>query len=127
MESSELAALRAELADTAVPEKKLSVRKVIFSLMPEIIAKKEAGMTLDDLVAWFSAKGYQTTRSALCNYMGEHKKKALLGNAPVGRSVPGASEAPGTGSPHGNPFRHQGVDVGTGDARTGFLSIAPDL
>lgn len=141
MKETDLSALRSELAATEKPNKTLSVRKTIFALMPEILQKREDGMTLDDLVAWFAGKNIKTTRSALCNYISDFKKtekpaapaqrapatkpkKAVVVQVPVPVSV-----AP----PIENPFRKKDAGEGENEEKSsgapnkGFIKPYKDL
>jgi len=139
VKETDLSALRSELAATEKPNKTLSVRKTIFALMPEIIQKREDGMTLDDLVAWFATKNIKTTRSALCNYISDFKKAekqpAPVRVAPVTKPkkavvAPALARAPAEGVPE-NPFRKsdggEGKEKGSGASDKGFIKTYKDL
>lgn len=137
MKENDLSALRSELAATEKPNKPLSVRKTIFALMPEILQKREDGMTLDDLVAWFAGKNIKTTRSALCNYISDFKKTDKPA-APVRRVSAAkpkkAAVAPGSVvQPIENPFRKKDASEGgseeksSGAPNKGFIKPYKDL
>lgn len=135
MKENDLSALRSELAATEKPNKTLSVRKTIFALMPEILKKREDGMTLDDLVAWFAGKNIKTTRSALCNYISDFKKAEADKPHETSRGGAGTKQKKAVVAPvqkpvvaAENPFRKK--DAGEGGAEApnkGFIKTYQDL
>lgn len=137
MKEHDLSTLRSELAATEKPNKPLSVRKTIFALMPEILQKREDGMTLDDLVAWFAAKNIKTTRSALCNYISDFKKTEKPPEPAQGRPVAKPKKAVVALAPKpvvaasGNPFRKKdpgdGGSESSGAPNKGFIKPYQDL
>lgn len=77
MTAPDIAKMREELSGAPIGEgRPMTPRRIIRSLMPEILAQRDQGVTLAELVLWFGARGVRTTTGAISNYIHEYQKES---------------------------------------------------
>lgn len=76
MTTPDIAKLREELSGASIGEgRPMTPRRIIRSLMPEILSQRAQGVTLAELVEWFKQRGVKTTTGAISNYIHEYQKE----------------------------------------------------
>ena len=73
----DLEEMRRQLAQDLQPDpkQKLSLRQIVFELMPVIQQKLNEGCTVDDLVVWFADKGFTFTNRLLRSYIWQYQNQ----------------------------------------------------
>lgn len=73
----DLEEMRRQLAQDLQPDpkQKLSLRQIVFELMPVIQQKLDEGCTVDDLVVWFADKGFTFTNRLLRSYIWQYQNQ----------------------------------------------------
>lgn len=91
----DLEVMRRQLAEDLQPDpkQKLSLRQIVFELMPVIKQKLDEGCTVDDLVVWFADKGFTFTNRLLRSYIWQYQNQK-----PQPEAAPSSSAAAATGS-----------------------------
>lgn len=129
MDYSDITSLRAEFVSAEVPPKKLTPRGIIFALMPEILAKRESGMSLKRIQEWFAEKGIKTSTGVISVYIADYRRTNKQHKKAVSRKKINHVEAPAHMPPvreFKNPLRTEGGKSKV-DTSIGFVPMSADL